>query len=201
MSHPKHASTDHDILDLIRQRWSPRAYSPKPVPHAELVRLFEAARWAPSSFNEQPWRFLVIRQEQHPAQWTAVVSTLTPRNQAWAAMAPILVLLAVRETFEKDGSLNPYAWYDAGQAMGILSLQATAQDILIRQMEGFDRDRARVALAIPVEFSPVVLMAMGYAGDPGTLVIDPHRNSEIQPRRRRRVSEFVFEKQWGMGLS
>ena len=198
MSHPKHASTDHDILDLIRERWSPRAFNQsRPVERTELLRLFEAARWAPSSFNEQPWRFLVVSREPHHADWQKLLSTLTARNQAWAAAAPVIVLVAVREKFEKDGAPNPFAWYDAGQAVALLSLQATSQGMALRQMEGFDRDRARTLLAVPSEFSPGVVIAIGYAGDPDALVIDKHRDAERQPRRRKPVSEFVFERDWG----
>jgi nitroreductase len=195
MSHPKLATPDHEIHDLIRQRWSPRAFDDaRAVPREELLRLFEAARWAPSSGNEQPWRFVVTDREQTPEQYRALHATLTTKNQAWAGAAPVLVLLAVRETYERDGAVNTLAGYDAGQAMGFLSLQATAQGLSIRQMEGFDRDAARAVCALPAGLFPAVVIAIGHAGDPDRLSLESHRSAERQPRRRKPVSELVF---WG----
>ena len=139
--YPKFAAADHDVHELIRRRWSPRAFdAARPVPRAELMRLFEAARWAPSSFNEQPWRFIVAERDGAAATWRALMDTLTPRNQSWAAAAPVLVLTAVKATFDQNGDVNQMGWYDAGQAVAFLSLQATAQGLSLRQMEGFDRE-------------------------------------------------------------
>ena len=190
--HPKHATPDHDIHDLVRQRWSPRAFNPAaPVPRAELMKLFEAARWAPSSFNAQPWRFVVFERETHAEAWTRLVSTLSARNQSWAVAAPVLVVIAVRTTFEETGTPNMVAWYDVGQAVATMALQATAQGLGLRQMEGFDRARARVELGIPADYELPAVIAIGYAGDPDTLPHEPHRAAERQPRRRKKVEEFV----------
>jgi nitroreductase len=197
MSHPKVAKTDHDIHELIQQRWSPRAYDTnRPVPRAELMRLFEAARWAPSSRNEQPWRYLVLERAEAPDQWRKLLETLTPSNEAWAAAAPVLVLAAVRTSYEDTGTANNMSWYDAGQAVAMLTLQATSQGLSVRQMEGFDRARARVAFEIPDEFEPAVAMAIGYAGDPEALSLDKHKAAETQPRKRRPLSDFVYEGSW-----
>jgi nitroreductase len=191
--HPKFAAAEHDVHELIRRRWSPRAFdAARPVPRAELLRLFEAARWAPSSFNEQPWRFLVLERNESPgSSWRALMSTLTVRNQSWAAAAPVLVLVAVKPTFDQNGAVNQVAWYDAGQAVAFLSLQATAQGISLRQMEGFDRDAARTALQVPSGFEPAVVMAVGYAGEPESLEFEKHREAERKPRQRRAVGEIV----------
>ena len=190
--HPKFAAADHDVHELIRRRWSPRAFdAARPVPRAELMRLFEAARWAPSSFNEQPWRFLVIERDESPAPWRAVMDTLTPRNQAWAAAAPVLVLAAVKTTYDQNGAVNQMSWYDAGQAVAFLSLQATSQGLSLRQMEGFDREAARAALRVAAGFEPAVVMAVGYAGDPESLAIEKHREAERRPRQRRALGEIV----------
>ena len=189
--HPKFAAADHDVHELIRRRWSPRAFdAARLVPRAELMRLFEAARWAPSSFNEQPWRFLAIAREESPDAWRALMATLTPRNQSWAAAAPVLVLVAVKTTFE-SGAVNQVGWYDAGQAVAFLSLQATAQGLSLRQMEGFDRDAARAAVRVPAGFNAAVVMAIGYAGDPESLPFDKHREAERRPRQRRALGEIV----------
>jgi len=198
MSHPKIAHTDHDVHELIRHRWSPRAFDgARAVPRADWLRLFEAARWAPSSRNEQPWRFLVLDRATASDQWRALFDTLTAKNRAWAESAPLLVLAAVRMEYEDLGVTNRMAWYDAGQAVGFLSLQATAQGLSVRQMEGFDRDAARRACDVPAEFDLAVVMAIGYLGDPGALTVESHRESERQPRRRKPIGEFVYEGRWG----
>jgi nitroreductase len=196
--HPKTAAPDHDILDVIRERWSPRAYdAARPVPRADLLRLFEAARWAPSSGNEQPWRFIAADRAAHADGFRAIAAALTGKNPLWAAAAPVLVVVAVRRTLERDESVNQHAWYDTGQAVALLSLQATSMGLAARQMEGFDRERVRQACAIPPPFEPAVVVAIGYAGDPASLTYDKHREAERQPRSRRRIDEFVFGGAWG----
>jgi nitroreductase len=200
MRHPKVAAPDHAIHELIQHRWSPRAYdASRLVPRAELMRLFEAARWAPSSRNEQPWRFVVLDRVAGPEQWRKLFETLTPSNQAWAAAAPVLVLAAVRTTYEDIGAENQMSYYDAGQAVALLTVQATSQGLSIRQMEGFDRARAREAFGIPAEFEPAVAMAIGYAGDPEALSLEKHKAAEKQPRQRRPLSDFVYEGHWRSG--
>jgi len=198
MANPKHAAPDHDVHDLIRHRWSPRAFDPeRPVSRADLLRLFEAARWAPSSLNEQPWRFVVVRHDGSQAAWEAAVASLSATNRTWAVSAPVLALVSVRLTLERNEQSNPLAWYDAGQAVALLTLQATAQGLSVRQMEGFDHDHARRVFQVPDGFDPIVMMAIGYAGDPDALTIDKHRAAERAPRRRKAVGDFVFEETWG----
>jgi nitroreductase len=198
--HPKIAHPDHDILDVIRHRWSPQAFDPsRDIPQSDVRRLFEAARWAPSSRNEQPWRFVVTDRHRSADAFTGLHVSLTPRNQVWAASAPMLVLVAVRPTHELTEAVNPVAWYDAGQAVAFLTLQATAMDLATRQMRGFDPERARQACAVPAPFEPAVVMAIGYPGDPQTLGA-AQREAEMKPRARRALGEFVFEGTWGMPL-
>lgn len=200
--HPKHARADHDVLDLIRRRWSPRAFdSARDIPRTDLLRVFEAARWAPSSFNEQPWRFVVAERRSTPDAFDALASALTTRNQLWARQAPVLTLVALRVTLERNEAPNPHAWYDAGHAVALLTLQATDLGLSIRQMEGFDRAAAQTACGVPAGFEPVVVMAIGYAGDPDSLTHDKHRESERLPRSRRPIAESVFEATWGTPLA
>lgn len=197
-THPKIARADHEILDLIRARWSPRAFDrTRPVSIADLHRLFEAARWAPSSRNEQPWRFVVAHRDRGPAVFEALLDALTPKNRAWAASAPVLVLVAVRVTHESLDIVNQHAWYDTGQAVAFLTLQATALGLSIRQMQGFDADAARAVVGVPDPFEPAVVMAIGHAGDPETLAVPVHREAELTPRSRRAIGEFVYEGAWG----
>jgi nitroreductase len=199
--HPKIAAADHEILDVIRHRWSPRAFdAAADVSDAELRQLFEAARWAPSSANEQPWRFVVATSRRNPRAFAALLDTLEPRNQAWARHAPAVVLVAIRLTFERNGAPNAMAWWDAGQAVGFLSLQATAMGLATRQMAGFDVERARTACDVPSLFEPAIVMAIGRAGDPDRLEVEKHRAAELQPRQRRPIDEFVFDGAWGTGF-
>jgi len=200
--HPKIARTDHDVLDLIRRRWSPRAFDQdRDISRADLLRIFEAARWAPSSFNEQPWRFVVAERRHTPDAFEALASALTTRNQLWARQAPVLTLVALRVALERIVAQNPLAWYDAGHAVALLTLQATDLGLSLRQMEGFDRAAAQAACGVPAGFEPVVVMAIGYAGDPDTLSHDKHRESERLPRSRRPIGESVFEATWGRPLA
>jgi nitroreductase len=195
--HPKIAHTDHEILDLLRERWSPRAFDPdRPVSRVDLWRLFEAARWAPSSRNEQPWRFVVAERDRHPGAYAAFAATLSERNPEWARHAPVLALVAVRTTHELDDSENRVAYYDAGQAVALLTVQATALGISLRQMQGFDLERARAVARVPPPFEPAVIIAIGYRGDPDVLAHDKHRLAEGQPRKRRAIEDFVFEGTW-----
>jgi nitroreductase len=197
-SHPKIARPDHDILDVIRNRWSPRAFDPsRDVSRSDLERLFEAARWAPSSLNEQPWRFVVVDRRRTPDVFAALLESLLPRNRAWASAAPSLVLVAVRLKHEQLDVDNSHAWYDAGQAVAFLTLQATAAGLSIRQMQGFDANVARDVCGVPVPFEPAVVMAIGHAGDPEALTTPAHRDAEKAPRSRRAIGEFVFEGSWG----
>ena len=196
--HPKHAPADHDILAVIRERWSPRAFDPaRTLSRHDLRRLFEAARWAPSSANEQPWRFVVTDQHRSPEQFAALRGALTTANQAWAGAAPVLILVAVSLILSRTGGENRSAWYDTGQAVGFLTLQATEMGVAIRQMEGFDHDLVRQACAVPESFEPGVVMAVGYPGDPESLAVEHHRKSERTPRSRQAIETFVFGGIWG----
>src|SRR5882672_9989366 len=140
----KTAAADAPILDLIKQRWSPRAFDPAPIPRETLHVLFEAARWAPSSNNAQPWRYVVADTEEAHARAAGV---LTGRNPLWAAKAPVLVCVAA-QTIAEDGKPNRHAWYDTGQATALLTVQATSMGLFVHQMAGFDGAKAREVFAL-----------------------------------------------------
>ncbi len=189
--HPKVAATDHDVLDVIRHRWSPRAFdASRPLTRDEQHQLFEAARWAPSSGNEQPWQFLVVDRFDQPEAFARMLSALTETNQSWAQSAPVLVLVSTRPN-SADGTPNRYAWYDTGQAVSLLTIQATSMALGLRQMAGFNRDRAREVCELEALCEPVVAIAIGHIGDAETLPMPRHRETEAQPRARRKISEFV----------
>jgi nitroreductase len=193
MEKPAHAEAE--LHELIRRRWSPRAFADRPVEPAKLHTLFEAARWAPSCYNEQPWSFLVATKEQQTA-YDEIFASLVPGNQAWAGTAPVLAISVAKRHFEKNGKPNPHYWHDVGLAMGNLCLQATDLGLFVHQMMGFSADRVRQSFSVPEGHEPVAAIAIGYAGDPAMLP-DGLREREVAPRERRPMESFVFCETWG----
>jgi nitroreductase len=185
----KHAPDVAGVEDLIRRRWSPRAYSDKEVSAKELKTLFEAARWAASSSNEQPWRFLVGRRGDETYQ--KIFNALVEFNQSWAKSAPVLVLSVAKKTFTAKGSPNRCALHDTGAATAILALQATANGLHTHSMAGFDAEQARASFAIPSDYDIGAVTAIGYFGDPASLPEHLHK-TEVSPRQRKPLEEFVF---------
>lgn len=191
----KPAPNDHPIEEIIRRRWSPRAFSDRPVEREKLLSLFEAARWAPSSFNEQPWSFIVTTKDK-PDEYARMLSCLVEKNQQWAQLAPVLMVSVAKLNFEKNGKPNRHAFHDVGLAMGTMLVQATALGLFVHQMAGFSVDKVREAFGVPEGFEPVAAVAIGYAADPEVLP-EAFREQEVGPRRRKPISEFVFEGGWG----
>jgi nitroreductase len=185
----KHAPDIAGVQDLILRRWSPRAFSDKDVPATELKKIFEAARWAASSFNEQPWRFLVGRRGDETYQ--KIFSALVEFNQSWANSAPVLVLSVAKKTFTAKGGPNRFDLHDTGAATALLSLQATADGLHTHSMAGFDADQARASFAIPSDYDIGAVTAVGYFGDPAGLP-EHLRTMELAPRQRKPLEEFVF---------
>jgi nitroreductase len=194
----KLADTLPSVHDLIRARWSPRAFSDRDVSDADLKTIFEAARWAASSYNEQPWRFLVARKSD-PAAYAKMLSLLVPFNQAWAKSAPVLFIMAAKGTFSHSGAQNLYGLHDAGQALAHVFLQATALGLHAHGMAGFDRDRARTELGIPDDYDLGAAVALGYLGPPEQLS-DQQRQSELAKRTRKPLNEIIFGAEFGKPL-
>jgi nitroreductase len=194
----KVAATDHDIDLLLRSRWSPRAFDDRPVTRAETLRLLEAARWAPSCANEQPWRFIVASRGD-AAAFERILACLVESNRRWADRASLLIVLVAKLTFDRNGAPNKYAQHDVGMALANLLLQATAMGIASHPMAGFDADATRVACQIPAGFDPVSVTALGYPGHPDTLA-DPYREREIASRQRLAVAQLAFSGTWGREL-
>jgi nitroreductase len=190
----KPAAVDHPVHELIRNRWSPRVFSNQSVSEQVLSSLFEAARWAPSCFNEQPWNFIVATKDDANA-FSEMLGCLGERNQTWAKGASVLIIAVAKIDFERTGAPNRHAFYDTGQAVAGLTVQATALGIQIHQMAGFSRDQARKVYAIPSGHEPLTAIALGYPGDPETLP-DQLRKMELADRKRRSVSQFVFSGRW-----
>jgi nitroreductase len=191
----KLANTDHPIHDLLRRRWSPRAYAERRVEPEKLRRVLEAARWAASSYNGQPWAFIVATRDE-PAEFARLLSCLIEFNQSWAKSAPVLMLTVARQKFEHNGQRNSHAWHDVGLAVGNLTLQATAEGLFLHQMAGILPDQARTAYGIPADWDAVTGIALGYVGDPQTLP-ESVRVRETAPSTRKPLSSFVFAGDWG----
>jgi len=190
----KPALTDHPVHDLIRHRWSPRAFADKPVAPAVLASLFEAARWAPSSNNEQPWAYLVATKD-NAEDFAKMLSVLVEFNAGWAKSAPVLVIAVSRLNFP-NGNPNRNAFYDTGAASALLSLEATERGLFVHQMAGFDPAKAKQVFEIPADCEAIAAMAIGYPGDPGSL---PQKLQEREhaPRTRKPLTEFVMSGRWG----
>ena len=189
----KPADTQYPTHDLLRQRWSPRAFDDRPLEPEKLRSLFEAARWAPSSNNEQPWRFLVATKE-NSTEYDRLFACLLEGNQKWAHRAPVLLLSVATLQFE-DGSPNRHALHDTGMAVENLVLQATALGLVAHQMAGFRIDQARTDCKIPEGYEPAAIIAVGYPGDPIKLP-DRLRVRETQPRVRKPLTEWVYSTTW-----
>lgn len=186
----KYAQPSADgVLPVILERWSPRAFADRDVSPTDLRTIFEAARWAPSSYNEQPWRFFVGHRNSETYQ--KIHDALVPFNQQWAKNAPVLILGVARTRFSHNDSPNNYAAHDLGAAMGFMTLQAATLGISTHQMAGFDWVKAREALEIPETYTMGSVMALGYQGELADLA-DHFHGQEQSPRSRKPLSEIVF---------
>ena len=179
---------DFPIDAAFVNRWSPRAFSPEPVDEADLMRVFEAARWAASSYNEQPWRFLLART---PSDRQTFLDFIAPVNRVWAEAAPVFVLIVAKKTFSHNGTENSVSQFDAGTASGYLALQASLLGLAMHGMAGFDRNAARKSLHIPDDFEPIAVYALGKQGNAADL--PPALQAREVPSGRRPVSESVME--------
>lgn len=191
----KPAETEHPILPLLRERWSPRAFDERAITPAEILTLMEAARWSPSAGNGQPWSFIVAPREDQET-FERLVGVLNEGNVIWARNAPLLIV-SVAHLLRSDGQANPVALYDVGQAVAHLSVQAASQALWVHQMAGFDADRLRAAFAIPEGFQPVTVIAVGHQGNHAQLP-DNLREREQAPRSRKALDAFVFGGSWGV---
>jgi len=182
------------VHDLLERRYSPYAFSPRPVEPERLRQLFEAARSAPSSYNEQPWRFVVARREDAQG-FGRLLDALVDQNRKWAGNAPVLALSVVKVDFTHNGQPNRHAWYDVGQAAAYLTLQATELGLYVHQMAGFDPVKARQLVNIPDGYEPAAMMAVGYSDDSGSLE-DALRQRDSTRRPRKPLDTLFFEGTW-----
>jgi nitroreductase len=191
----KSAPSDFPVHELIRERWSPRAFADKPVAPNVLRSLFEAARWAPSSSNEQPWAYLVASRDDKE-DFAEMLSVLVEFNASWAKSAPVLAIAVAQLAFAKNNTPNRNAQYDTGAATALLSMEATAHGLAVHQMAGFDPEKARQSFGIPAGWEAIAAIAIGYPGDPASLP-QPLKDRELAPRTRKPIAEFVMAGHWG----
>ena len=194
MNEAKEPQLQHPISDVLAQRWSPYVYESRPVPRSEVESLFEAVRWAPSAYNEQPWRYLVATQDD-PAEFEKLLSCLVEPNQVWAKAAWVLGLGIVSTTFQRNGKPNATAPHDLGLGSAALLVEATKRGLMVHQMSGILPDRARELYSVPQGFDILTGMAIGHAG---SLEAAPEalRERDQTPRSRKPLAEFVFGADW-----
>lgn len=174
----------------ITDRWSPVAFDDRPVEYDQIHLLFEAAKWAPSAMNAQPWRFLFATKEM--PDYKAILDLMSAPNQLWAATAPLLVIPMAQVIATYKNRSNRLAFYEVGMAVGNLMIQATAMGLMMHQMGGYDVERAKKVLVIPTRYEPMTIIAIGYKGDPSKL---PEKVAarEQQERKRMEISKFVVQ--------
>lgn len=185
----QHNPTDYPVIEAIKQRYSAYQFTDKPVEIEKLQSLFEAARWAASSFNEQPWRFIVATKSDEDS-YSKALGCLVEANQGWAQAAPVLVLAAVRQTFTYNGSPNRVALHDLGQAAAHMALQAADLGLVIHQMAGIDQDKMIAAYNIPEGFTAETAIVIGYPAESAL------NDAESKARQRKPFDDFVFGDEW-----
>ncbi len=194
-SHPKHADPAHPIHELIAKRWSPYAYDPREVSDADLKSCLEAARWSASSYNEQPWSFIVARR-QNEAEFNTMLDCLLEANQEWAKHAGVILLAVASQNFSRNGKPNRVAEHDIGLAAGNLSLQATALGLMVHQMAGINASKAKQTYGIPEQHDAITAIAIGYAAEAENAASEELAERDQKPRSRKSISEFTFAGSW-----
>ncbi len=193
----KKAETSVPIHDLIASRWSGRAYDPeREVDETQIAALLEAARWAPSCYGDQPWRYIVCVRKSNPGAWDRAFSCLAEGNRNWAQYAPVLMLASADSVMSRSGKPNRWGQYDTGAASLSLCLQATDLGLMVHQMGGFDADKARTVFTIPERYTPMAMMAVGYQL-PLDRLTGEIRERELAGRARKPISEIIFNGSWG----
>jgi nitroreductase len=192
----KPAETPVPLHSVIRDRWSPVAFSARPIEPAVFGSLFEAARWTASSYNEQPWVFCVATQEQ-PTEFTQLLSCLMEANRVWVQHAYALAVTCAAKTYARNQKPNKHAWHDTGAALNSLVLQAMSHGIYCHPMGGFDSVAVRTVMQIPESHEPVTAVAIGYPADDLSKVDDALRQRDASPRVRKPLTDMVFTGRWG----
>ncbi len=186
----KKATTQHAVIDLIKNRWSARAFSDQDISEEHLLTLVEAASWAPSSMNEQPWRYR-SGLKGTPA-FQQMWDCLSSGNQPWAKNAAAMLLCTTKKNFAQNGAPNRHTMHDTGMANALLMLQATEMGIYGHMMGGYNSEKLREIFQLEEDEIDVCIIALGFLGTPEQLE-EPFRTREITPRSRKEVEEFILE--------
>ena len=196
----KKAVTEFDIHELIAKRWSGRAYDPsRPVDNQLIGQLIEAARWAPSCFGDEPWRFVICNKSTNAEAWHKAFECLVEGNQAWAKDAEVLVLICCNTVLTTNGKPNAYGKYDSGAAMMSLSIQATELGLMVHQMGGYKADKAREVFSVPEQFDTVAMATIGYQL-PADKLPEDVKERELAERSRAEMSTHFFADTWGQSF-
>ncbi len=197
----KAATTSIPIHDIIARRWSPRAFdAERSVSSGQITSLLEAARWAPSCFGDEPWRFVICNKSTNETAWQQALECLAPKNQEWAVNAPVLILACTDSLFRQNGKPNRWAQYDTGAAAISLCMQAVDLGLAAHQMGGFDPDAARSAFNIPEQFTPMAMIAVGHQADANILDED-FKAAELVERKRWPLPENCFDGEWNKSVT
>lgn len=192
----KPAITQQPVHDVIASRWSGRAYdATKSVSKDQVISLLEAARWAPSCFGDEPWRYVVSNKADNLPAWQAAFDCLVPGNQGWAVNAPVLLLICADTLFRHNDKPNKWAAYDTGAATENLCLQATALGLMAHQMGGFDADKARQTFKVPERYQILAMVTVGYQAAVEGLAEDV-KERELAARSRKPLGELFFDGAW-----
>lgn len=198
----KKADTNVPMHELFIRRWSPRVYDPKkPVGRDQLASLLEAARWAPSCNGDEPWRYLIWDRGRDPDGYARAFDCLSENNRKWVKNVPLLMLSCAGSIFEVKQTPNRWTQHDTGAATVCMALQAVALGLVVHQMGGFDAEKARAAFAIPAEYTPMAMIAVGYQAEPGAMDDEDVKKKELAPRARKAVPTRFFEGGWGKGIT
>ena len=196
----KSATTQVAINETIANRWSGRAFdAAKPVSKEQILSLCEAARWAPSCFGDEPWRFIVWDKNTNAEAWQKAFDCLAPSNQTWVKNAPVLLLVCADTLFGHNQTPNRWAQYDTGAAAENLCLQAADLGLMAHQMGGFNADAAREVFAIPTQITLMAMVAVGYAGDANQLP-DELKARELAARKRKPIGDLFFDSAWNQSI-
>ena len=195
------AQTSVPIDPLLARRWSPRAFDTnRPVSRSQLAALLEAARWAPSCNGDEPWRYLIWDRARDADGWQRAFECLSENNRKWVKNVPLLMLSCAGSVFAHSGKPNRHAQHDTGAASVSLALQGAAMGLAVHQMGGFDTAKARAAFAIPEDYTPMAMIAVGYQTSPAVLDSET-REKELKARSRKPLQNHFFEGAWGRGVT
>jgi nitroreductase len=197
----KKIDTQEKINDLLAKRWSCRAFDAnQPVSHEHIISLLEAARWAPSCFGEEPWRYIVCNKTKNENAWNNAFACLSEGNQSWAVNAPILILVLTNTLFSHNEQANRWAEYDTGAASMSICVQATSLGLMVHQMGGYDGKRAAELFSIPEQYKSMAMMSVGYqlAEDDISAEVMERESSE---RQRNPLDDQFFDGEWGKSIT